>query len=120
MVSEHKNQLLQQIKEGMPVKDIRGKHIGDVEWVRFAEDRAATPSGGEDALENTLVAEVAEALTEDDRFPEELRSRMLRHGYLRIDRSVIQRDAYALADHIENVADGTVYLNVPSDELITK
>jgi hypothetical protein len=114
----------------MTVYDLNGKEIGEVEDIylgsvsRTADDYgagAATTYDPDRTREDTFLEDIAEVFTDDDDMPDELRSHLLRHGYIRIDVSgLFARDRYATPDQIESVSDDSVYLNVSVDELIKR
>jgi hypothetical protein len=53
--------------------------------------------------------------------PDELRARLLQHGFIRIDVSgLLAADRYALPEEIESVTDAGVKLRVRQDDLIRR
>jgi hypothetical protein len=95
-----------QVREGMPVVDASGEHLGKVEFVKLGDPEAVTAQGEEtEGGEPHVVGE--------------LRDRLLRLGFIKIDRKgLLRADAYAAADEIDRVQDGTVHLLVPEKALL--
>jgi hypothetical protein len=95
-----------QVREGMPVVDASGEHIGTVDFVKLGDPEAVTAQGEEpEGSEPHIVGE--------------LRDRLLRLGFIKIDRKgLLRADAYAAADEIDRVQDGTVHLLVPDKALL--
>lgn len=124
MFNAEADNALTYVREGMDVYDINHEKIGTVNHVRMGDENPNTP-GTETAtassapLQNeSLVAEVADALFDTDDFPQVLRSRMVRYGYLRIDTGLLRSDCYATADQVLSVTDGRVDLNITADEVL--
>jgi hypothetical protein len=96
-----------QVREGMPVVDASGEHIGKVDFVKLGDPEAVTAEGEATSSEPHVVGE--------------LRERLLRLGFIKIDRKgLLRADAYAAADEIDRVQDGTVHLLVPDKALLTE
>lgn len=122
--------ILQQIREEMRVYDREGEEIGQVEKVYLgsvSEDVDAYGAGPATAYdpdlpgEGSLIDNIAEVFTADDKLPEVLRERLLRHGFIRIDSSgLFTGDRYVLPDQIATVSADRIYLNVAQDELIER
>jgi hypothetical protein len=95
-----------QVLEGMPVVDAAGEQIGKVEFVKLGDPEAVTAQGEDTAGSEPHVVG-------------ELRERLLRVGFIKIDRKgLLRADAYAAADEIDRVQDGTVHLLVPEKSLL--
>jgi len=116
---------MQQIRDGMTVYDRTGAAIGVVEFVRFGEEDPTQPgpetiTGSE--VENTagtwLVESIAEVFGADDNLPDTLRSRLIRHGFVRVDAGLLASDRFVLPDQIASVTNEGVRLHVTDDELI--
>jgi hypothetical protein len=64
---------------------------------------------------------LTEIFAANDELPEELRSRLLRHGYIRIDGSgLFASDYYVISDQIASVSKDRLQLNVLRDQLIKR
>lgn len=120
------NSPLNRVREGMDVLDSRGKKIGTVEAVQFGDEDPTSPEvntvTGSNLSDNSdsLVENLAAAVFGDDNIPETLRARMIRYGYIRIDRGLLSSDVYALGDQIGGVSGDEVHLNVQDDALVAR
>lgn len=116
---------LEQIREGMKVYDRSQAEIGRVEVVKFSDEDPETPEPEivdvnpiEREKRQTLLDIIA-ALFRDDALPEELRERLLREGFVRVDATgLLQPDRYVLPDQIASVSGDRVMLKVDKAELI--
>ncbi|QWZ08652.1 hypothetical protein KRR39_01960 [Nocardioides panacis] len=98
---------IEQVVEGMRVVDADGEEVGKVEFVKLGDPGAVTIAG-EDPSMMPLV-------------PRPFAERLLRVGYIQIDRKgIFARDAYAAVTEIESVEGDTVHLNVPKGMLLPK
>jgi hypothetical protein len=123
-----RNEMLMQIHSGMKVYDRNEHEIGTIEDVQFTDEDPTQP-GPETATEtidkisperNDLVEGIAKVIAGDNGLPEELREKLLRDGYIKIDTGLLRRDVYALPDQVSSVSDDNVYLQVTRDELIKR
>lgn len=117
--------VLVQIHEGMDVYDANEDKIGTVSYVRLTDEKAseigpetATISDTNDPYDNTLVRNLVEAFVGDDDLPQEIRRRLLREGFVRVDTGILRADRYVTPDQISHVSDENVYLSVTSDAMI--
>jgi len=109
----------------MTVYDSDNNAIGDVDFVQFGDDNpsttvaeAATTQGT--TADSTRMDEILKDMfTVRNDIPEEVQSRFLRLGYIRIDRSLFKADRYAIADQIASVWDEAVYLTTTAGELLS-
>jgi hypothetical protein len=113
------SRIINQIQEGMRVVDVNGEDLGKVDHIKMGDPDAATVErdvyGGPGDLIAAFVGE-----GEPD-VPEPLRSRLLRHGYVKIDgKGWIDTDRYVTADAIGGVSGDTVTLTVNKDRLLTE
>ena len=118
--------VLEEIREGMKVTDSTGERIGTVEWVHFSDEDPTTPeaevatpgrTGGSDP---SVIDVITNAFRVDD-VPEELRERLLRRGFVRIDASgIFAADRYVLPEQIDTVGDDEIVLNVDRESLIKR
>ena len=123
-----KSPLLEQVQEGMDVYDRKGDKIGEVKSLYLGSvDKAADELGlGPETADDpdlssgsNWVEALAEVFAANDELPEELRSQLLRHGFIRIDGSgLFASDYYAISDQIASVSEDRVQLNVLRDQLI--
>jgi hypothetical protein len=97
---------ISQVVEGMRVFDAAGKEIGYVEFVKLGDPEAITTLG-------------QEADNGEPRVAGELRERLLRLGFIKVDRKgFLTSDAYAAADEIDHLQDGAVHLTVADKEML--
>jgi hypothetical protein len=115
---------LRYVEEGMKVFDRENNEIGKVEYVRFGDDDPDTPeveaSGLSDLRDrdDSLVDNIAKAFGADE-LPEELRSRLLHQGYVRLDANgLFAADRYITPNQIASVSGDGLQLNVTREELI--
>jgi hypothetical protein len=121
--NENPTQLhLSRVEEGMPVYDHEDNKIGTVKSIRMGDENPETPEvetnqpnrmpfNGLDAL----IVDIFTASKED--LDPELQTRLLRHGYIRID-SFLNAPRFVMAEQIQIVSDDRVVLNVSEDDLI--
>jgi hypothetical protein len=117
--------VLEQIQKGMHVYDRNGKGVGKVEYVQFGDENPTQPGietvtaqQPPDARNKLLDKALAGAKAED-REPEELRARLLRYGFIRVDPGILRSDRFVLSGQIAGVSGSRVKLSVPRDQLIT-
>ncbi|MCC6613635.1 MAG: hypothetical protein IT320_09165 [Anaerolineae bacterium] len=112
------------VHEEMEVFDLNGDKVGTVEFVRLSDELASTDypetatPGAIDDQNDSFIEDIAEVFTDWPRLPEEMRERLLRSGFVRIDRGLIKSDVVATPDQIANVTEDAVYLNVAEDALL--
>jgi hypothetical protein len=94
------------VREGMQVADVAGAKIGKVVLVKMGDPEAVT-------VEHVPAAEPY--------LPDELAQRLLRTGFIKIDRKgLLKRDVYAGADEIDAVDGDLVQLSVAVDVLASE
>ncbi len=100
------------VTEGMSVVDSAGKHVGSVAMVQMGD-------GG--AVDEDLFNVAERIAGPEPRVPEEAAQRLLRTGYVKVkSKGFLSPDRYAAADDIDDVANDTVNLKVPVNQLIAK
>lgn len=113
------------IEEGYHVHDAANKHIGSVRSFRFSDENPRTPeaetetTAGVDERPHDLISHVVEVFAGDTDMPEELRERLLRQGFVRIDQGLFQSDLFVTMDDVSHVSDNVVHLKVHKDKLIS-
>jgi len=115
-----------EIHKGMKVFDRTRKEIGRIDDFRFSEnedwpDVEPTDIDASDRRRATFGLEnLAEAFGVE-RLPQELRERLLREGYIRVDTAgLFSADRYILPEQIASATKDAVTLNVSEDELIRR
>lgn len=97
---------IHRVREGMQVADLGGAKIGKVVLVKMGDPEALTAEHDPGA---------------EPYLPDELAERLLRTGFIKIDRKgLLKRDVYAAADEIDAVDGDLVRLSVPVDVLATE
>jgi hypothetical protein len=127
MMNLSNNDMLLQIQTGMKVYD-RNKHeIGTIEYVQFTDEDPDSP-GPETATStldktsaepNGFINSIARAIDGGDNLPDELRQKLLRDGYIRIDTGILKSDVFALPEQVSSVSSERVYLEATREELIS-
>ncbi len=121
---EQDKDVLSHITHDMEVVDRNGDRLGTVERVHFGTTRehgtgGATP-GMAERDSDSLTEMVAEAFAPDT-LPEEVRERLLRRGFVRVDADgLFASDRYIMPDQIATVAGDQVTLRVTRDELVKR
>ncbi|MEV4708718.1 hypothetical protein [Actinoplanes sp. NPDC049316] len=99
---------ISQVVEGMRVLDAAGTEVGKVELVKLGDPEAITTAGEETDNGEPRVAG-------------EIRARLLRLGFIKVDRKgFLKPDGYVAADEIDRVQDGAVHLTVTDKDMLTK
>lgn len=112
------NDLLSRVREGMRVLDAAGDEVGTVATVKMGDPGAAT-IGADAPADPGFFAGIFGADTEPD-IPEPLRSRLLRHGFIKIDgKGWLDTDRYVPADLIAGLASDTVRLSATKERLLS-
>lgn len=119
-----RNHMLNKIKEGMNVYDNSGDEIGTVEFIHFSEadggEHPVAASPPEQPTEPDLV-DVIRKMFGADNLPQEVRDRLLMHGFLRMDSAkLFGSDRYVMFDQIESVDSRGVHLGVADTESLLK
>ena len=121
------DQILTQIYEGMSVYDPEGSKIGTVDQVHFgavtaeADEHGLGPAttAAVEGAENSLIEDFAKSISPHEPVPKELRQRLLRRGFIRIDcTGFFASDRYAMSDQIAHVSDDQVTLKTTRDALL--
>ena len=126
---EEGSRILSRVREGMPVYDRTNHKIGTVEELYLGavsekaneQGRGAATAPDPNTRPDNIASDIAEALTGNENIPEELRSRLLREGYIRLNATgLFAADRYILPDQIGLVSSEGVTLRVTRDELIKR
>lgn len=120
--------VLMRVHEGMDVYNYDDERIGKVESIFFGSvspEEAATGTGAATAdnpamRERGFLDDLANVFR-DDNLPDELRERLLRQGFIRIDSSgLFSSDRYAMPEQIAAVHEDRVILRTDKDGLIKR
>lgn len=119
--------ILTQIREEMTVFDRNGDRVGDVVFVQMTDElpgepgpETATPTASEATYDGTLVEDIAEAFVGESDLPDEMRDRLRREGFIRVDVGMLRSDRFVLPEQIASVTSDGVYLNVDGDDLLKR
>ena len=108
---------LSDVREGMTVVDALGEELGTVAEVRMGDPEAVTTRGQEPEQGDDLLS-TARGIWSGPGLPDEERARLLRVGFLRVDRT-LSKDLYAAGDEVHRVDGEMVRLSVPADRLVS-
>lgn len=120
--------VLMRVHEGMDVYNYDDERIGKVESIFFGSvspEEAATGTGAATAdnpamRERGFLDDLANVFR-DDNLPDELRERLLRQGFIRIDSSgLFSSDRYATPEQIAAVHEDRVILRTNKEGLIKR
>ncbi|SDQ63191.1 hypothetical protein [Quadrisphaera sp. DSM 44207] len=111
--------VMDQVRVGMRVIDSTGADVGTVDDLKAGDPEALTSAGQEVDPGGGLLEDVARAFGSGPRVHPQAAERMLRVGYVRVDRSgVLSGHGYVEADRIRAVEGDAVHLSVPADQLL--
>jgi hypothetical protein len=116
--SVFKSEPLELVVRDMAVVDRAGERVGTVEYVQMGDPEAVTTQG-EDYQTPGIIRDVVRSVVgaEPD-VPEPLRSRLLRHGFIKVDGpGLTDTDRYVRGDYVASVSGDTVTLTVAKDRL---
>jgi hypothetical protein len=123
-VMSNRDYMINMIEEGMQVFDNQGNKVGTVEFIHFSEANgsetftaASTPA---EPSEWNLIDIIGKFFGSDN-LPEELRERLLMHGFIRIDSAkLFGADRYVMPDQIAKVDKNGVHLKVADGQELLK
>jgi hypothetical protein len=103
--------VIEQVHEGMDVVAPDGKKIGKVEDLKMGDPEAVTSDGQTDPATGGLVGSVIDEFAKASRLPRHTAERLLRIGYVKIDRSgLFAGHAYLASDELDRVEGDTLWL----------
>lgn len=114
---------LKTIREEMDVLDRSGEKVGTVEKIQFGTEDFTRP-GAESATApahnetRTLVDDFAEAIAPPETVAEEVRERMERFGFIKIDRGLLRGDRYVMLNQVARIDGDEVLLTIGEDDLV--
>ncbi|WP_052207571.1 hypothetical protein [Sinomonas humi] len=104
--------VIEQVREGMHVVGPDGKKIGKVAELKMGDPEAVTTEG-QTAPETGGLGSLIDDLAETAKLPRHIAERLLRLGYVKVDKSgLLAGDRYVAADELDRVEDDTLWLNV--------
>lgn len=103
--------VIEQVREGMHVVASDGKKIGKVEALKMGDTEAVTADGQTDPDTGGLFSTVIEAFAAASKLPHHTVERLLRLGYVKVDRSgFLAGHAYFASDEMDRVEGDTLWL----------
>jgi hypothetical protein len=103
--------VIEQVREGMHVVAADGKKIGKVEALKMGDPEAVTAEGQTDPDTGGLVSTAIQAFAASSSLPHHTAERLLRIGYVKVDRSgLFAGHAYFAADELDRVDGDTLWL----------
>ena len=123
------NNILNRIYEGMAIYDHVGAKVGTVKEVYLGSVTAAVDERGlgpatasePGGTETSLLEDFAKAVSPTEPLSEELRQRLLRRGFIRIDcTGIFAADRYATPEQIAQVSKDHVTLQVERNDLLKR
>jgi hypothetical protein len=124
-MDSHEQNVLASVFKGMEVFDADGKKVGTVDFVymgsvhgRGEGTGAATEPTPPTTPETGLVGNIARTVDPAEDLPDELKSRLLSEGYVRVDNSrLFSADRFVLPGQINSVDGNRVLLNARYPDL---
>lgn len=111
MEGSSKMMVIEQVREGMHVVTPDGKKIGKVEDLKMGDPEALTSNDHAAHEMGGLFGTVIEGFAETARLPHHTAERLLRLGYVKIDRSgLFAGHEYFASDELDRVEDNTLWL----------
>lgn len=105
--------VIEQVREGMHVVGPDGKKIGKVEDLKMGDPEAVTADGQTDPETGGLVGTLVEDFAAANKLPRHTAERLLRVGYVKIDRSgLFAGHEYVASDELDRVEGDTLWLKV--------
>jgi sporulation protein YlmC with PRC-barrel domain len=103
--------VIEQVREGMHVVAPDGKKVGKVEDLKMGDPEAVTADGQVDPATGGLVGTVIEDFARTSRLPRHTAERLLRIGYVKIDKAgLFAGHAYLASDELDRVEGDTLWL----------
>jgi sporulation protein YlmC with PRC-barrel domain len=103
--------VIEQVRQGMHVVAPDGKKVGKVEDLKMGDPEAVTSDGQTDPKTGGLIGTVINDFAETSRLPRHTAERLLRVGYVKIDRSgLFTGHAYLASDELDRVEGDTLWL----------
>jgi hypothetical protein len=103
--------VIEQVREGMHVVGPDGQKVGKVEDLKMGDPEAVTADGQTDPETGGLLGTLIDEFAESSRLPRHDAERLLRLGYVKIDRSgLLTGHEYVASDELDHIEDDTLWL----------
>ena len=103
--------VIDQVREGMHVVASDGKKIGKVDDLKMGDPEAVTSDGQTDPETGGLVNTAVDGFAATSRLPHHTAERLLRIGYVKVDRSgLLAGHVYFASDELDRVEGDTLWL----------
>ena len=103
--------VIEQVREGMDVVGPDGKKIGKVEDLKMGDPEAVTAEGQTDPETGGLVSTLVDEFAETSKVPRHVAERLLRLGYVKIDKSgLFAGHQFVASDELDRVEGDTLWL----------
>ncbi|MGH1525429.1 hypothetical protein ACRAWC_15810 [Leifsonia sp. L25] len=104
--------VMEQVREGMHVVGPDGEKIGKVKDLKMGDPEAVTADGQTDPETGGLLGTLIDDFAQHARLPRHTAERLLRLGYVKIDKSgLLAGHEYVASDELDRVEDDTLWLN---------
>lgn len=126
---KRKQDMLKKVEKGMPVYDRDGESLGTVEHVHHGHPGSelsytggGTLQGVKPGEDDDILANIVEEMFDPgDQIHKEMQQELYLHGYVKLLTEHLDKgDRYIKPDHIEQVSDKGVHLNVSKQDLKEK
>jgi hypothetical protein len=103
--------VIEHVREGMQVVGPDGEKIGKVEDLKMGDPEAVTAEGQTDPETGGLVNTLVDQFAETSKMPHHVAERLLRLGYVKIDKSgLFAGHEFVAADELDRVDGNTLWL----------
>jgi sporulation protein YlmC with PRC-barrel domain len=103
--------VIEQVREGMHVVAPDGKKIGKVEDLKMGDPEAVTSDGQVNPETGGLVGTVIDDFAATSNLPHHTAERLLRIGYVKVDKSgLFAGHAYLASDELDRVEGDTLWI----------
>jgi len=125
---KRRQDMLKKVEKGMPVYDRDGEHLGTVERVHPGHSSELSYTGGgtlqgvKPGEDDDILANIVEEMFDpSDQIHKEMQQELYLHGFVQLLTEHLHKgDRYIKPDHIEQVSDQGVHLNVSKQYLKEK
>lgn len=106
--------VIEQVREGTDVVDASGDKVGEVRLVRMGDADAVTAEG-QQTQPSLFERIITDLFADTPDMNHEQAERLVRVGYVQIDRPLFESDAYVPSDRLARVDGNTLHLAVSLD-----